>query len=1625
MAVLRSVAKTDTFEVQRQKINQIAQDVFSIGSGGSDLATGNLKLGDGTRTDPSLAFTSDSTLGIYKPRAKTFGFVSGGKKIADYSETTVYTFKDLILQQNILISEGLSISNAGSNYDPGQYSDIALTGGTGDNATADITVTEFSGVINSTGNNYIEGNYSNVSLTGGFGTGAKASFNINGIAGNIKEAGTGYIPGTYDDVPLINGSGSGAKASIEITGDVIISGSITTPGSGYTQGIYEFVQLVNKPKSTFLVTTVSNPGTPPPSNVFRINGVAQDTLTLIRGNTYRFDVSDASVSSFELIFRTSTDQFLSFSDYSVISKGIAGNGGNPGTAKAFVDLVIKPSAPLGTIKYACSSVTGMGGTINIVDGVQGQYGTGLTTVVTTNSSQIVSNIEIVSFGSDYKQTDILQLFSGDVGSTGSGFEYTIGTPTYEGVISSVDITDNGINYLKNNILSINSSAVGGQGSGFEFQITTDPGIVSGLTFDSKGSGYQIDDILELPEQISNIQTNLKSEVSGISTTLNSSSPIITVTSTSGIVAGMDVFVDIINSVGTLSIGTTVLSVNGLTQITLSQAPSTSGAAVLNFISPGQLDEIQVSSVANIIVGSSVSQTAGSGQLANNTTVTEINTETNIITLSTQPTRAGSATLTFTPPFGVPVNKFEYEILNLGGIEEFTITAGGNGYSLNDILSVNNKDLTQPIVIPVINKNLQTLTFVNNIADTVFSVGDTITPTVSGPITPISTIYSITSSGGFIESMLVDSGDYNSGDIITGESISTPNYEIDVASGTKYRYFINTGSGYELTPNLTLYAGNTYNFDLTDSSNSGHVFSFSQFRDGIWGPSLIEGVQTTLSESSAQIAVSSTTGILPGMAVTVISGDGLLNLTTKVLEVNSISNTITLNQLPTSAGSVTLRFRGVAYTNGVEIVQSGISIKVTENTPNLYYYCATSNNSHVDEGGEDNEEALITINQNNPKVFGSNFSILVTELDTQDIISGNIETGEFTAVSFTGEEATFVDAEVTGTLTAPSITGNAITATAIVSSGNLGLTGTEVNVIGNFNIGSNIQVVSDTGNITTTGILRTNGSLSINNILTIANNTITSATGNDIQLSPATGRVAKVNTTTAIVIPSGNSSQRPSGSIAQDGAIRFNTDTNQYEGYSATTTSWSSLGGVRDLDGNTYIAAEAFTGANDNTLYFFNDANNTLKLTTSYLDFNTTKKIRSLDTSLPTYSNWSANTPVALGNYVKYRNNLYEVTAAGTTGTSGNEPVHTTGAQLNGTAELTWYISAVAPLSFEEISELRVGPLGNLPLVVNGDLRLATNVISTDVSDLVIRPNAGKKVEIDARTSLVIPAGDSNSRGVAAQGSIRYSTTLSSFEGYNGTNWTSLGGVKDVDGNTYIIPETVPGANENILYFYNDGENTLRLSKTALNFQTISTISSTSNSLAINAELVTFDNLAASIDNSGTSTFISSTQQNLDLGLSVGLNNDHLLRMNTSGDIIINRGFGTGIDSNLTVLTNELKDFELEDTKISSSDVILIKGTTNTGSSVVYSPTSASGSKIVVSAHNNTTNDVEMVEFNVSAKNTDIYHTEYGNLVTGGNLIDVTFDFDASSNVRINFALNSSVQTGNQVNITVVKTIIKK
>jgi len=73
----------------------------------------------------------------------------------------------------------------------------------------------------------------------------------------------------------------------------------------------------------------------------------------------------------------------------------------------------------------------------------------------------------------------------------------------------------------------------------------------------------------------------------------------------------------------------------------------------------------------------------------------------------------------------------------------------------------------------------------------------------------------------------------------------------------------------------------------------------------------------------------------------------------------------------------------------------------------------------------------------------------------------------------------------------------------------------------------------------------------------------------------------------------------------------------------------------------------------------------------------------------------------------------------------------------------------------------------------------------------------------------IPVGSTGQRPVTpATGMIRYNSTLSSFEGYAAAAWASLGGVKSVDGFTFIIAETSASASNGDLDFYaEDGAGT--------------------------------------------------------------------------------------------------------------------------------------------------------------------------------------------------------------------------
>jgi hypothetical protein len=121
-------------------------------------------------------------------------------------------------------------------------------------------------------------------------------------------------------------------------------------------------------------------------------------------------------------------------------------------------------------------------------------------------------------------------------------------------------------------------------------------------------------------------------------------------------------------------------------------------------------------------------------------------------------------------------------------------------------------------------------------------------------------------------------------------------------------------------------------------------------------------------------------------------------------------------------------------------------------------------------------------------------------------------------------------------------------------------------------------------------------------------------------------------------------------------------------------------------------------------------------------------------------------------------------------------------------------------------------------VLNVDnLTLDGNTISSTDSNgnILLDPAGTGYVQLVGTNGVVIPVGTTLQRGPSVQGTVRYNTDTSSFEGYSGTTWGSLGGVKSVDGLTYIIPESSPGASDDTLTFVTDGTTAMELDNDTL------------------------------------------------------------------------------------------------------------------------------------------------------------------------------------------------------------------
>jgi hypothetical protein len=104
---------------------------------------------------------------------------------------------------------------------------------------------------------------------------------------------------------------------------------------------------------------------------------------------------------------------------------------------------------------------------------------------------------------------------------------------------------------------------------------------------------------------------------------------------------------------------------------------------------------------------------------------------------------------------------------------------------------------------------------------------------------------------------------------------------------------------------------------------------------------------------------------------------------------------------------------------------------------------------------------------------------------------------------------------------------------------------------------------------------------------------------------------------------------------------------------------------------------------------------------------------------------------------------------------------------------------------------------------------------TDNSNISLDPKGNGYVNVIGTNALVLPTGTTGERSPNVAGAMRLNSTLGIFEGYDGSNWSGLGGVRSVDGLTYVSAETTPGASDDTITFVTNDQTSATLTETKL------------------------------------------------------------------------------------------------------------------------------------------------------------------------------------------------------------------
>ena len=274
----------------------------------------------------------------------------------------------------------------------------------------------------------------------------------------------------------------------------------------------------------------------------------------------------------------------------------------------------------------------------------------------------------------------------------------------------------------------------------------------------------------------------------------------------------------------------------------------------------------------------------------------------------------------------------------------------------------------------------------------------------------------------------------------------------------------------------------------------------------------------------------------------------------------------------------------------------------------------------------------------------------------------------------------------------------------------------------------------------------------------------------------------VNSTDSLKLPVGNTSQRPyANSVNEAGYIRYNVETEQFEGFGAGNK-WGSLGGVIDVDQDTYIKAETSAGYDNDELQFFTSGSERMIIKNDGLV--------GIGTDAPTHKLHIAGDTRIEGNLI-----VNGETRIIDTNTSTSE-------QLVVTNDGTGPAAVFNQIGDQPIMDVQDSGESVMYIEDGGNIGIKT-------TDPYV------SLHINTTDSIKLPVGTTAERPIANneehRGYIRFNKDTEQFEGFGaGNTWGSLGGVIDVDQDTFIKAESGAGDDNDELWFYTDGNERMRI-----------------------------------------------------------------------------------------------------------------------------------------------------------------------------------------------------------------------